>query len=76
MRIFLGGHLTFYHPQKDKWLDVDIEGPTALIEILERSGIPLGEVHLVVINNQQVDIQDAVVSDQDEVQVYSAVGGG
>ncbi|MGD8603668.1 MAG: hypothetical protein PVF49_03750 [Anaerolineales bacterium] len=76
MRILLGGHLTFYHPQKDKWLEVDIEEPTALVDILEGAGIPLGEVQLVVINNEQVDLQEAVVSEQDQVQVYSAVGGG
>ena len=46
------------------------------MEILEGAGIPLGEVHLVVLNDEHVDLMEAVVSNQDQVQVYSAVGGG
>jgi sulfur carrier protein ThiS len=76
MRIFLGGHLTFYHPQKEKWLEIVIQAPTALSEILEEAGIPLGEVHLVVLNDEHIELEKAVVSDQDEVQIYSPVGGG
>ena len=76
MRIYLGGHLNFYHPQKDKWLEVDIEQPTPLSEILDNSGIPIGEMHLVVVNGEIVELQEATVSTQDEVKLYPPVGGG
>ena len=76
MRIHLGGHLNFYHPQKDKWLDVELEHPTSLMEILDGSGIPLGEVSLVVVNGELVDLQEAIVSEQSEVKLFPAVGGG
>jgi sulfur carrier protein ThiS len=76
MRIYLGGHLNFYHPQKANWLTVALDFPAPLVEILERTGVPLGEVHLVVINGEQVDLEAAVVSADDEVKLFSAVGGG
>jgi sulfur carrier protein ThiS len=76
MRIFLGGHLNFYHPRKEKWLEVDLEGPTCLVEVLNNHDIPLGEVHLVVLNNEIVDLTGARISNRDQVKLFSAVGGG
>jgi sulfur carrier protein ThiS len=76
MRIYLGGHLNYYHPQKDKWLEVGLEGLTPLIDILDGSGIPPGEIYLVVINGELVDLQEAIISEQDEVKVFPPVGGG
>ena len=76
MRIFLGGHLNFYQPKKDKWLQVHLEQPTRLIEILERAGIPLGEVHLVVVNGELEELQRAIIKPADEVKILTAVGGG
>jgi len=76
MRIFLGGHLNFYHPNKDRWLEFDLEHPTPLAGLLNNAGIPLTEVHLVAINGEVLDLQDAVVSEGDEVKIFSAVGGG
>jgi sulfur carrier protein ThiS len=76
MRIYLGGHLNFYLQQPSNWLEVEINKPTPLIHILERIGIPTNEVHLVVINEINVDLQQAIVSEQDDVKLFSAVGGG
>jgi len=76
MKIYLGGHLNFYHPRKEKWLDIGVVQATALTAILDENEIPRGEVHLVVINGSAVEIDTAVVSDQDEVKIYSAVDGG
>jgi len=76
MRIFLGGHLNFYHPQKDKWLAVDLIGPTPLVDLLNTAGIPLSEVQLVAINGDVVELKNALVSEGDEVKVFSPVGGG
>jgi len=76
MRIYLGGHLNFYHPQKEKWLEVDLEQPIPLQVVLDTSGIPLGEVHLVVVNDELIDLLEAIVSEQSEVKLFPAVGGG
>ena len=76
MRIYLGGDLDFYHPQKERWLTVEIEQSTRLADLLVCSGIPLGEIHLVAINGEHTQLEDAIVSNKDEVKIFSAVGGG
>ena len=76
MRIFLGGHLNFYHPQKDSWLELEINQPRALAEVLAEAGIPEGEVYLAVINRELVELSEATVSNQDDVKLFPAVGGG
>ena len=76
IRIFLGGHLNFYHPQKDKWLEVEVNGATSLTEILNDAGIPLAEVNLVSVNGDVVELEGLMVSEEDDVRLYSATGGG
>jgi molybdopterin converting factor small subunit len=76
MRIYLGGHLNFYHPQKDKWLEVEIMQSTPLRVVLNNTNIPLGEVYLVVVNGELVDLDETMVSEQSEVKLFPAVGGG
>ena len=76
MRIYLGGHLNFYHPQKETWLEVKLQQPTPKEDVLEGSGSPLGEVYLVVIKGELVDMQDTIVFDQSEVKLFPPVGGG
>ena len=76
MRIYLGGHLNFYHPRKERWLEIEIQGSRSLAGILEDAGLPLAEVQLVALNGEVVDLEDAVISEGDQVKVFSAVGGG
>ncbi len=82
MKIYLGAHLNFYHPKKEKVLDVDLRQPTFLVDILEDVGIPLGEVQMLVINNKIViydeiaELLDAVIAPQDQIKLFPAVGGG
>jgi len=76
MHIYLGGYLNFYHPKKGKWLVVELDRPTPLAELLDHAHIPLEEVQLVAINGEVVELQAAVISEGDDVKVFSAVGGG
>jgi sulfur carrier protein ThiS len=76
MRLYLGGYLDFYNPQPGNRLLVDLDQPVALKGVLIGLGIPVEEVQLVVINDELVDLECAVVSHQDEVKIFSAVGGG
>ena len=76
MRIYLGGYLDFYNPQSGNWIEVEVKQATPLTELLLQFGIPLGEVHMVVLNGTAVELDKAVVSDQDKVKLFSAVGGG
>jgi len=76
MRLYLGGHLDFYHPDRNRWLDVEIHQPSPLSDLLPTLGVPLGDVYLVVINGQMADLQTVIISALDEVKLFSAVGGG
>ena len=76
MRIYLGGYLDFYNPQHGNWLEVDINQPSHLREVLVELGIPVSEVYLVVLNGQLVELSETIVSGEDEVKLYPAVGGG
>ncbi|MBI9046288.1 MAG: MoaD/ThiS family protein [Anaerolineaceae bacterium] len=76
MKLYLGGHLNFYHPQKEKWLEININQPIPLIEILGEAGIPLSEINLIAVNDEMVELKDAIISNKDEVKIFSAVGGG
>ena len=76
MKIYLGGHLNFYHPEKGNWLEVEIGEATALVDVIQAAGIPLGEVHLVVLNGEAVALEGLLVRQGDEVRLFSPAGGG
>ena len=76
MRIYLGGHLNYYHPEKARWLELTLDGPRPLRELLARAQIPEGEVALVVYQEANVDLQTLVVAQKDEVKLFPPVGGG
>ncbi|MES0360073.1 MAG: MoaD/ThiS family protein [Anaerolineales bacterium] len=76
MRLYLGGYLNFYNPQHGNWLVVDINQPSHLKEVLVELGIPVSDVYLVVLNGQLVELSETIVSGEDEVKLYPAVGGG
>ena len=76
MRLYLGGYLDFYHPQRGSWLEVELKHPSPLSEVLTELGIPMGDVQLFVLNGELVELSETIVSDQDEVKLFPAVGGG
>ena len=76
MRLYLGGYLNFYNPQHGNWLEVDINQPSHLKEVLVELGIPVSDVYLVVLNGQLVELSEAIVSGEDEVKLFPAIGGG
>jgi sulfur carrier protein ThiS len=76
MKLYAGGHLTFYMPGRKHTLELSLGGPTPLREILAQVGLPLPEVVLAAVNGELVEVETAVVSDSDQVRVFSAVNGG
>lgn len=75
MNLHSGGYLTFYMPGRKKSLAVSLSAPRRLDELLGELGIPLAEVDLVAVNRVVAGL-DAVVSDADDVHIYSSVNGG
>jgi len=76
VRLHFGGHLSWYLPQKNANLDIPLEGPTRLVDLLVKLNIPAGEVMLTVINGELVDLSIATVTDADRVALYPPIGGG
>ncbi len=76
MKLYAGGHLTFYMPGRKHTLEISLSEPTPLREVLARLGLPLPEVALAAVNGELVETETAVVSDSDQVRVFSAVNGG
>ncbi len=76
MRIHLGGHLAYFHPQKQSWLEVPLPAPVLLCQIVAELGIPAGEVALFIVNGEIVDRDNAIVEDGDIVALYPPIDGG
>jgi sulfur carrier protein ThiS len=76
MKLFLGGQFSLYIPGHPPSVDVNLNESARLSEVLLKLGIPVADIHLVVVNGQLVEMEEAVVSDQDEVKIFPPVGGG
>ncbi len=76
MRLHVGGHLIWYLPQKNADLDLVLESPTRLADILAKLSIPVGEVVLVVVNGELAELSTVTVTDNDRVELFPPIGGG
>jgi sulfur carrier protein ThiS len=76
MRLHLGGQFSYYLPGHPRQVELDLKEPTRLIQILAGLGIPVAEINLAIINGELVDLQNALVTQQDEVKLYPLVSGG
>jgi len=76
MILYAGGYLPFYMPNKQSRIELECIQPAPLNAVLKDIGIPFKEVRLVVINGKIVDLDNAVVTNQDQVKVYSPIDGG
>jgi sulfur carrier protein ThiS len=76
MKLHLGGNLPFFAPKRQKELEVSLNEPTRLREVLTKLGIPVSEVYLTVLNGEQVILDETLVSDSDEVSLYPPIDGG
>jgi sulfur carrier protein ThiS len=76
LKIHLGGHLSFYTPNKCSRFNLAIDGKACLASILERLGIPLSEVALASVNDEMVVIETAQVQSGDRIDLYPPMGGG
>ena len=76
MKLNLGGQLSFYLPGHPRRLEVQLDGPTWLRDVLTNLGIPIAEIYLVAVNGEMVDPQNTLVSQEDEVKLYPPVDGG
>ena len=76
MRLHLGGQFSFYLPEHPHQVELQLEKPVRLSEVLTVLGIPVAEVNLVTVNGELVNPQEVFVSQQDEIKLYPPVSGG
>lgn len=76
MKIYLGSYFAFFTIHREHWVEIDIPNPTPLTKILLELSIPVGEVHLVIVNDQLLESTGTLISNNDVVRLYPAVGGG
>ena len=76
MRLHLGGHLSWYDPQKRSWLELHLSEPISLVELVHQLGLPEGEIAVVAVNRRAISLEEAIVSDGDRVELYPPLGGG
>jgi sulfur carrier protein ThiS len=76
IELHLGGHLSFYAPQKQSRFNIPMDQPTELEGILQKLGIPLAEVAIVVVNGELVELAAALVNPGDRIELYPPMGGG
>ena len=76
MKLHLGGQFSFYLPGHPAWVELDLQQPTPLGEVLLRLGIPPAEVHLAAINGELVDVETGLVSQGDVARIFPPIGGG
>jgi sulfur carrier protein ThiS len=76
MRLHLGGHLNWYDPQKRSWLELRLDAPLLLTDLLAQLGIPEGEVALVVVDRRAIPLEGTTVTDGARVELFPPMGGG
>lgn len=76
MKLYLGGFFSFYIPQRPQWIEIELDSPRLLREVLVEQGIPPGEVSLTVVNRELVELNEVLVTNDDEVRLYPPIGGG
>lgn len=75
MKVYVGGYLTFYMPDKKPEVDFILTESVSLRKILTELNIPLDEVQLAILNGKIVDL-DQFVGQQDIVKVFPGLDGG
>jgi len=76
VQLHLGGHLSWYDPQKRPRLEIKLAEPVSLMSLLEQLNVPAAEIAVATVNRVAVALQDAQVSDSDSVELFPPVGGG
>lgn len=76
MKLHLGGQFSFYLPGHPRQVELHLEEPTQLRDILAGLGIPVAEINLAVVNGELVDPQETIVTQHDDVKLFPPVSGG
>lgn len=76
MKLRLGGHLSYYLPGRPTRLELKLDGQTRLVDLLAKLGVPAAEVGLAAVNGELVELEQAVLTDADTLEIHPPIGGG
>jgi sulfur carrier protein ThiS len=76
MRVHLGGHLSWYDRHRRAWFELELSEAIPLSQLVQRLGLPPGEIALVVVNKRVVTWPDIRLSNDDQLELYAPIGGG
>jgi sulfur carrier protein ThiS len=76
IEVYLGGHLNFYQPEKRNRVSLSVNGRIRLLDMLKQLGIPAEEVAFASVNGEMAELNSALVSPGDRVELYPPMGGG
>jgi hypothetical protein len=76
MKVYVGGYLTFYMPDKQPEFDFVLTESIPVRKLLIELNIPLDEVQLVILNDKIVDLDQVVLVDHDVLKVFPGLDGG
>ncbi len=76
MRVHLGGHLSWYEPERKAWVELHPAGPVTPLAVLRELGVPPGEVAVVRVNRHAAALEDTALAESDTVEFFPPVGGG
>jgi sulfur carrier protein ThiS len=76
MNLHLGGHLSWYAPQRAAELEIELAAPTPLVDIASRLGLPAAEIAFAAVNGVVVPLRKAEVRDADRVELFPPNCGG
>ena len=76
MNLHLGGHLSWYAPQRAAEHAIELTAPTRLVDIASRLGLPAAEIAFAAVNGVVVPLRKAEVRDADRVELFPPNCGG
>ncbi|NLG71247.1 MAG: MoaD/ThiS family protein [Chloroflexi bacterium] len=76
MKLRVSGQLSFYMPGRVTEIEVPLDQPARLQDVLSGLGIPADEVYITALNGEVVDVREVIVRDEDEVRLFPPVSGG
>lgn len=77
MQLYLGGHLNWYDSQKRRSIEITLENPTRLTDLLGRFQLPLHEIAVGTLNGEPILLfEQIILNNTDSVRLYPPVDGG
>jgi sulfur carrier protein ThiS len=76
LKLYLGSYLSWYLPHRPGQLEIHLDSPIALIDLVTQLKLPSAEIAIAAVNGTLVSIDNAQISDEDHVELHPPNGGG